>query len=43
MIAHFSPYTTRHINRFGRYDVHFDQLPPPMIEDLRFTPTLAMR
>jgi hypothetical protein len=35
ILAHLSPYKTGHINRFGHYEVRFDQIPPPMIEDLR--------
>jgi TnpA family transposase len=43
ILAHLAPYKTGHINRFGHYDVRFDHLPPPMIEDLRLTLAHAMR
>jgi hypothetical protein len=42
IIARLSPYKTEHINRFGRYELHFDHLPPPMTEDLRLAPTRAV-
>jgi TnpA family transposase len=43
IIANFSPYRTEHLNRFGSYDMHFDQEPPPIIEGLRLSPDLAVR
>ena len=43
IIANFSPYRTEHLNRFGSYDVRFDQKPPPIIEGLRLSPDLAVR
>jgi TnpA family transposase len=43
ILAHLSPYKRDHLNRFGHYDLHFDQVPPPMIEELRFAPALAAR
>ena len=43
IIARFSPYQTEHLNRFGYYDPHFDQVPHPMIEELRFAPALTVR
>jgi len=43
IIARFSPYQTEHLNRFGYYDPHFDQVPHPMIEELRFAPALAVQ
>jgi TnpA family transposase len=42
VIVRLSPYKTAHINRFGQYALRFDQLPPPMTEDLRLPPSLAM-
>jgi Tn3 transposase DDE domain len=43
IIAALSPYKIGHINRFGHYELHFDQAPPPMIEELRLSPALAAR
>jgi len=43
IIANFSPYRTEHLNRFGSYDVRFDQKPPPIIERLRLSSALAVR
>ena len=43
IIANFSPYRTEHLNRFGSYDMRFDQQPPPIIEGLRLSPDLAVR
>lgn len=37
IIAHFSPYRTEHLNRFGSYDVRFDHKPP----HYRTTPALT--
>ena len=37
ILAHLAPYKTGHINRFGHYELRFDHIPPPMIEDLRLT------
>jgi TnpA family transposase len=42
IIARLSPYKTEHINRFGRYELRFDHLPPLMTEDLRLAPTRAV-
>jgi hypothetical protein len=30
------------MNRFGRYELRFDQMPQPIAEDLRLSPTLAV-
>jgi Tn3 transposase DDE domain len=30
IIARLSPYKTEHINRFGRYELRFDHVPPPI-------------
>jgi len=38
IIANFSPYRTEHLNRFGSYDVRFDQEPLPVMEKLRLKP-----
>jgi TnpA family transposase len=43
IIARFSPYKREHINRFGHYDLRFDQVPQPIIEELRFSPALTVR
>jgi len=42
IIARLAPYKTGHINRFGHYDLHFDQPPPPITEELRLAPILAV-
>lgn len=42
IIARLSPYKTEHINRFGHYELRFDQVPQPIMEELRLSPTLAM-
>jgi len=42
VIARLSPYKTAHINRFGQYELRFDQVPQPLTEDLRLPPPLAM-
>ena len=42
IIARLSPYKTEHINRFGHYELRFDQMPQPITEDLRLSPTLAV-
>lgn|GEM_PF-1668570 len=42
VIARLSPYKTEHINRFGHYELRFNQMPQPMTEDLRLSPPLAM-
>ena len=42
IIARLAPYKIGHINRFGHYDLHFDQPPPPIIEELRLAPVLAV-
>lgn len=38
VIGRLSPYKTEHINRFGRYKLHFDQVLPPITEELRLSP-----
>jgi hypothetical protein len=38
--APLSPYKTEHLNRFGHYELRFDQMPQPITEDLRLSPTL---
>jgi hypothetical protein len=38
IIAGLSPYKTGHINRFGSYNPHFDQVPEPVTEELRLAP-----
>jgi Tn3 transposase DDE domain len=43
IIARFSPYKTEHLNRFGHYELHFDQVPRPIIEALRFSPALSVQ
>jgi hypothetical protein len=43
IIARLSPYKTEHINRFGHYELHFDQVPQPITEELRFSPALTVR
>jgi hypothetical protein len=43
IVANFSPYRNEHLNRFGSYNVRFDQEPPPIIEGLRLSPDLAAR
>jgi TnpA family transposase len=43
IIARLSPYKREHINRFGHYDLRFDQVPQPLIEELRFSPALTVR
>lgn len=35
IIAHLAPYRTEHINRFGSYELKLDQVPEPMIADLK--------
>jgi Tn3 transposase DDE domain len=42
IIARLSPYKIEHINRFGHYELRFDQPPRPITEDLRLSPTLAV-
>jgi hypothetical protein len=42
IIAPRSPYKTEHLNRFGHYELRFDQVPQPMTEDLRLSPTPAV-
>ena len=34
ILARLSPYKTEHINRFGQYELRFDQTPQPITEDL---------
>jgi TnpA family transposase len=43
ILARLSPYKTGHINRFGRYEVRFDHIPPPMTEDLCLVMASALR
>jgi Tn3 transposase DDE domain-containing protein len=43
IIARLSPYKREHINRFGHYDLQFDQGPQPIIEELRLSPALTVR
>ena len=31
-----SPYKTGHLNRFGLYELQFDNVPPPIPEDMDF-------
>jgi hypothetical protein len=33
--ARLAPYRTDHINRFGSYELKFDQVPEPIAEDLQ--------
>ena len=35
IIARLAPYRTDHINRFGSYELKFDQVPEPIAEDLQ--------
>ena len=42
IIARLSPYKTEHINRFGHYELRFDQVPPPVTEELRLSPRPAL-
>jgi Tn3 transposase DDE domain len=42
IIARLSPYKTEHLNRFGHYELRFDQVPPPITEELRLSPALAV-
>lgn len=34
LMAALSPYLTRHLNRFGRYDLDMEKLPPELVYDL---------
>jgi hypothetical protein len=43
ILAHLSLYKTGHINRFEHYELRFDQIPPPMIEDLRLAMASPLR
>jgi TnpA family transposase len=43
IIARLSPYKREHINRFGHYDLRFDQVLRPIIEELRFSPARMVR
>jgi hypothetical protein len=43
IIARFSPYKTEHLNRFGHYELHFDQVPQLITEKLQFLPALTVR
>ena len=42
IVARLAPYKTEHINRFGKYDPHFDYIPQPVMEELRLSPNLAV-
>ena len=42
ILAQLAPYKTGHINRFGHYELRFDRVPPPMTEELRFSPACAV-
>jgi TnpA family transposase len=42
IIARLAPYKLGHINRFGHYDLRFDQPPPPITEELRLAPARAV-
>lgn len=42
IVARLSPYKTEHINRFGSYELRFDHVPPPIVEDLKLSPRPAM-
>ncbi len=41
VIARLSPCKTEHINHFGRYELRFDQVPPPSTEELRLSPAIS--
>jgi hypothetical protein len=41
-MARFSPSTTAPSKRFGPDELHVDQWPQPMTDDLRLPPALAM-
>ena len=43
IMARLSPYKREHINCFGHYDLRFDQVPQPIIEELRFSPRRTVR
>jgi TnpA family transposase len=43
IIARLSPYKREPINRCGHYDLRFDQVPQPIIEELRLSPALTVR
>ena len=43
IMARLSPYKREHINCFGHYDLQFDQVPQPIIEELRFSPRRTVR
>jgi len=36
ILERFSPYKTDHLNRFGHYELQFDNVPPPIPEDIDF-------
>jgi hypothetical protein len=42
ILAPRSPYNTEPLNRFGHDELRFDQMPPPITDDLRRSPTLAV-
>jgi hypothetical protein len=43
IIARLSPYKTEHVNRFGNYELRFNQIPPPVTEELRLVPTRLVK
>jgi TnpA family transposase len=43
IIARLSPYKTEHVNRFGNYELRFDQIPPPVTEELRLSPARVVK
>lgn len=34
ILSRLSPYRKEHINRFGSYKLHFEQVPPPIMPDI---------
>ena len=40
--ARLAPYKIGHINRFGTHELRFDQVPPPVVEELRLSPRPAL-
>lgn len=41
IVARMSPYMIGHINRFGKYEPHFDHIPQPVVEEITLSPHLA--
>ena len=35
-------YMIGHINRFGKYEPHFDHIPQPVVEEIRLSPHLVV-